>query len=105
MKKILDEKCLFIFLLKYLFISILCTKILCVNKALKRLGLKNNHTYIISKEAKVFFRRNYYCSHDAVAGTVTNKERTESTRFECEEKTSLIYNRLRGIGKSEAMKD
>jgi hypothetical protein len=28
-KKILEEKCLFIFLLQYLFISILCGKILC----------------------------------------------------------------------------
>jgi len=35
-KKILDEKCLFIFLLQYLFTSILCAKILCVNWALMR---------------------------------------------------------------------
>jgi len=30
----LEEKCLYIFLLQYLFIAILCAKILCVNWAL-----------------------------------------------------------------------
>jgi len=44
-KKVLDEKCLFIFLLQFIFISILCEKLLCVTWAIVRLFMEA--TYIM----------------------------------------------------------
>ncbi len=59
-KKILEEKCLFIFLIAisfHLFVSILCAKILCVNWALEEMGqLSKSICDVINSKPFDFFQ-------------------------------------------------
>ncbi len=75
MKKILDEKCLFIFLLQYLFILILCAKILYVTWAYVHTDVKN-FTFKTFFPSKHCLRKKYNRSLRGVEKLV----RTEKVR-------------------------